>query len=146
MNLVTKQKKTQRTDLRLPRRRIEERDGELGINVHTLLYLKWITNKDPPYSTWNSAQCYLAARMGGAFGGDICMCMVEFFCYPPETVTTLLISDTLIQNKKFNKNKKNDLETPLNVCVQHHLTCEFNSYWSCFTSVSLWMTYQPSNQ
>ena len=66
MNLVTKQKKTQRTDLRLPRRRIEERDRELGINVYTLLYLKWITNKDLPWSTWNSAQCHLAAWMGGA--------------------------------------------------------------------------------
>ena len=34
---------------------------ELGIDMYTLLYLKWITNKDPLYSTWNSAQCYVAA-------------------------------------------------------------------------------------
>ena len=31
-------------------------------------YLKWITNKDLLYSTGNSAQCYVAAWMGGEFG------------------------------------------------------------------------------
>ena len=31
------------------------------ISVYTLLYLKWITNKDLLYSTGNSAQCYVAA-------------------------------------------------------------------------------------
>ena len=30
-----------------------------------LLYLKRITNKDLLHSTWNSAQCYVAAWMGG---------------------------------------------------------------------------------
>ena len=43
---------------------------EFGIDVYTLLYLKWMTNKDLLYSTRNSAQCYVAARMGGAFGGE----------------------------------------------------------------------------
>ena len=47
-----------------------ERDRELGTNVYTLLYLKWVTNKDLLYSTGNSAQCYVAAWMGGAFGGE----------------------------------------------------------------------------
>ena len=37
---------------------------EFGINMYTLLYLKWITNKDLLYSTWNSAQCCVAAWMG----------------------------------------------------------------------------------
>ena len=40
---------------------------ELGMDIYTLLYLKWITNKDPLYSTGNSAQCYVAARMGAEF-------------------------------------------------------------------------------
>ena len=35
-----------------------------------MLYLKWITNKDLLCSTWNSAQCYVAAWMGGGFGGE----------------------------------------------------------------------------
>ena len=34
---------------------------EFGMNMYTLLYLKWITNKDLLYSTWNSAQCYVVA-------------------------------------------------------------------------------------
>ena len=38
--------------------------------MYTLLYLKWITNKDLLYSTANSAQCYVAAWMGGEFGGE----------------------------------------------------------------------------
>ena len=35
-----------------------------------LLYLKWITNKDLLYTTWNSAQCYVAAWIGGEFGRE----------------------------------------------------------------------------
>ena len=38
--------------------------------VYTLLYLKWITNKQLPYSTGNAAPCYVAAWMGGGFGGE----------------------------------------------------------------------------
>ena len=37
-------------------------------HVHTLLYLKWIINKDLLYSTWNSAQCYVVAWMGRDLG------------------------------------------------------------------------------
>ena len=36
----------------------------------TLLDTKWITNKDLLYSTGNSAQCYVAAWMGGEFGRE----------------------------------------------------------------------------
>ena len=38
--------------------------------MHTLLYLKWITNKDLLYITGNPAQCYVVAWMGGHFGGE----------------------------------------------------------------------------
>ena len=37
---------------------------EFGIDMYTLLYLKWITN------TGNSAQRYVTAWMGGEFGGE----------------------------------------------------------------------------
>jgi len=40
------------------------------MDMCTLLYLKWITNKDLPYSIGNSAQCYAAAWMGGELGGE----------------------------------------------------------------------------
>ena len=40
------------------------------MDVYTLLYLKWVTNKDLLYSTGNSAQCYVAAWMEGQFEGE----------------------------------------------------------------------------
>ena len=43
---------------------------DFGMNINTLLYLKWITNKDILYSTWTSAHCYMEAWMGGEFGGE----------------------------------------------------------------------------
>ena len=43
---------------------------EFGIDMYTLLYLKWITNKDLLYSTGNSAQCYVATWMGGEGRGE----------------------------------------------------------------------------
>ena len=43
---------------------------EFRIDMYTLLYLKWITNKDLLYSTWNSTQCYAAAWMGGELGRE----------------------------------------------------------------------------
>ena len=43
---------------------------EFGTDMYTLLCLKWITNKDLLCSTWNSAQCYVAAWMGEEFGGE----------------------------------------------------------------------------
>ena len=39
------------------------------MDMYTLLYLKWVTNKELLYSAWDSAQCYVAACMGGEFGG-----------------------------------------------------------------------------
>ena len=35
------------------------------MDTHTLLYLKWATNRSLLYNTWNSAQCYVTAWMGG---------------------------------------------------------------------------------
>ena len=40
------------------------------MDMYTLLYLKWITNKDLLYSIGNSAQCYVAAWMRGEFGEE----------------------------------------------------------------------------
>ena len=40
------------------------------MDIYTLLYLKWIINKDLLYSTGNSVQCYVAAWMGGELGGE----------------------------------------------------------------------------
>ena len=47
----------------------EEIVRELGMDMKTQIYLKWIANQDLLYSSRNSAQCYTAAWMGGEFGG-----------------------------------------------------------------------------
>ena len=43
--------------------------------------------------------------MGGIVWGrmDTCIRMAESVCYSPEIITTLLISYTPVQNKKFKK-------------------------------------------
>ena len=43
---------------------------EFVIYMYTLRYLKWITNKVLLDSTRKTAQCYVAAWMGGEFGGE----------------------------------------------------------------------------
>ena len=74
--------------------------------MYTLLYLKWITNKDLLYSTWNSAQGYVPAWMGGEFGGEWIHVYVWLSPFAAHLkLTTLLISYTPIQNKKFKKIK-----------------------------------------
>ena len=73
MNLLRNQKEThrlKRMNLWSPRGRIEGRDREFGMDTYTLLYLKWIMNKDLLYSTGNSARCYVAAWMGEEFGRE----------------------------------------------------------------------------
>jgi len=79
------------------------------MDKHTLLYLKWITNKDLLYSTWNSAQWYVAAWMGGELGGEwihVFVWLSPFAVHLKLSQHCSLISYTTIQNKKFLKNKK----------------------------------------
>ena len=54
---------TQKTNSWLPQGEGIVKD--VGRVKNTLLSLKWVTNKDPLYSTWNPAQCYVPAWMGG---------------------------------------------------------------------------------
>ena len=69
------------------------------MDVYTLLCLKWITYKDLLYSTGNSAQRYVVARMGAELKGEWIHVYVwlSSLCCPPETIITLLISYTPIQ-------------------------------------------------
>jgi len=68
---------TSRRHLLLSGGRMGGRDivRQLGMDMYTLLYLKWITNKDLLSSTRNSAQRYVAAWMGGEFRGDGFICV-----------------------------------------------------------------------
>ena len=71
----------------------EGRVREFGMGMYTVLYLKWITNKDLLYSAGTSTQCYVAAWMGGEFGGEwIRVDMAVSLCCSPETITTLFIN------------------------------------------------------
>ena len=47
---------------------MEESVREFGIDMSTLLYLKWKANKDLLHSTGNFAQCHVAAWMEGSLG------------------------------------------------------------------------------
>ena len=47
------------------------------MDMYTLLYLKWITNKDLLYSIGNSAQCYVATWRWVLGRIDMYMCMAE---------------------------------------------------------------------
>ena len=67
-NELTTQKEAHRL-----RKRTYDCQGEgivkdFGKVMYTLLYFKWITNKDLLYSTWDSAPCYVPAWMGEGFG------------------------------------------------------------------------------
>ena len=94
-NEHTKQKETHR-----PREQNcgccrEEIVRESGMDLSTLLYLKWVTSKDLLYRIWNSAQCYVAAWIGGEFGGewmDTCISMAESLCCSSETITTVFVN------------------------------------------------------
>ena len=70
---------------------------EFGINTHTLLYLKWITNKDLLQHR------ELCSMLCGSLGGkgvwgrmDTCICMAEPLSCSPERITTLLTGYTPI--------------------------------------------------
>ena len=90
----------------------------VGKVMYTLLYWKWITNKDLLYSTGNSPQCYVAAWMGGKFGGEWIHThthththMAESLRCTPETTTILFIGYTPIQNNKFKVRKKTEFSS-----------------------------------
>ena len=53
----------------------EEIVTECGMDMDTLLYLTQRTSKDLLDSTANSAQCHMAAWMGGALGENGYVCM-----------------------------------------------------------------------
>ena len=43
---------------------------EFRVDIHKLLYLKWVTSKDLLCSTVNPAECYVAVWVEGESGGD----------------------------------------------------------------------------
>ena len=76
---------------------------EFGMDMHTLLYLKWIITKDLLYSTRNPVECNVAAWMGEEFGGEwlhVYAWLSLFAVRLKLSQHCLLVGYTLIQNKK----------------------------------------------
>ena len=54
---------------------------ESGMDMYTLLYLKWTTNKETLCSTVNFVQCHVAAWMGEELGEEwihVCVWLSPF--------------------------------------------------------------------
>ena len=85
----------------------EETVRDFGMDMYTLLYLEWITNKFLLYHT-ELCSMLLDSLDGREVWGimDTCMCMAESLCSSPETITILLISYTPIQNKTSRNTEK----------------------------------------
>ena len=66
---------------------------KLQMDMHTILYLKWITNKDLTYNTCSYAQCYWKPGWEGRLGVNGYMYVNGWvLCWSPEITTKLLIS------------------------------------------------------
>ena len=80
---------------------------ESGMDIDTLLCLTWRTSEDLLDSTGNSAQCHVAAGMGGELAGgmDAHICKAGSLCCSPEIIITLLTGYAPKQNEKFGKKK-----------------------------------------
>ena len=86
---------------------------ESGMDMDTLLYFKWITSKDLLFSTGDSAQCYVAAWVGGGLGESVCVCVCVCVCVAESLAVHLKLSQRCfliiylpIQNEKFFKKEK----------------------------------------
>ena len=87
---------------------------DLGVDMYTLLYLKWVTKKDLLCSTGNFVQCYAAAWMESEFGDrvDTSIFMAESLYYSPETITHCLLK-AIPQYKIENLKKKKERQPSL---------------------------------
>ena len=100
-----------------------------------LTYLKWKTNKDLLYSTWNSVQCCVATWMGREFGGEwihICVWLNPFAV----TWNYHNIVNQLNPNIKLKKKKRLALQvltgpnvSPLQPCKAWHAPPRLRKLW-----------------
>ena len=82
---------------------------EFGKVMYTILYSKWITNKDLLYSTWNSTQSFRASLDGRGLWGrmDTCICTAESLQGSPESTEHCLLALPIykIRSLKHSNNK-----------------------------------------
>ena len=100
MNLLTKPKETHRLRKGTHGCQGEGIVKDFGKVMYKLLYLKWIANKNLLFSTWNCAQRYVPAWMGGGLGenGYHVYAWLSPFTCSPESITTLLTGCTPVQD------------------------------------------------
>ena len=55
---------------------------ELGNEMYTLLWIKWVTNENLLYSTGNSIQCSVVTKREYMY---VCICIADLLCCPVET-------------------------------------------------------------
>ena len=109
---------------------------EFVMDMYTLLFIKWIAKTY--YIAHETVLFFVAAWMGEGIGGsmDTCICIAGFLHCSSETIITLLMCYTPIQNKKFIM-KKNNVHI-LNFLVAKH-TVLGNQSTSIFKKqVSCW--------
>jgi len=110
-NKLTKQKETHRLREWIYGCRKEGKgEGivrEFGMDMYTALCLKWITNRDLLCSTGNSAQCGSLDGRGvwGENGSNVYIQLSPFAVHLKLSQQCLLISYSLIQNKKLKKKR-----------------------------------------
>ena len=94
VNLLTGRRQTRSLRQQAMASRGRMREGivrGVGMDRGSLLYLRWITSKDLLDGTWNSAQCFVVARMREESGGEwIHGWMAESLHCSPETVTSFV--------------------------------------------------------
>ena len=115
---------------------------EFGMNMYTLLYLKWITTKVRPFVQHRELcpmSCGSLDGRGVCRRMDTCMCMAESLCCSPETITTWLIGyspKTQVQKEKeilgrYTVKHKCCKPCTVGTCVAFHFfmyLCNFENY------------------
>ena len=109
-----------------------------GKVMYILLYFKWITNKNLLYSTWNSAQCYVAAWVGGNFRGRMDTCIMygwvpSRFPWNYHNIVNWLYPNTkcsfVYKKNKFTiPKKRRESNTWVSTC-SHPPTKQYLEYW-----------------
>ena len=112
MNLQNRNKPTAlESKLMVAKGKDRGKDRQFGMGMHiTLLYLKKGNQQVSSVLHMELCSVYVAAWVGReSRGEDTCIYMAGPLHGPPETITTLLINCTLIQNEKFKKYNEMDI-------------------------------------
>ena len=113
--------------------------------MYTLLYLKWITNKDLLFVLAQETLLNVMWQPGweGNLGEETCTCMAKSLCSPAETITTLPIGYTQKWNEVLKKGhfKNEGRDLAITRPPQHTMPCFIYSRCSINICGKLSYTY-----